>query len=566
MPDRAHAASRRTMVPRPAGTGTHTGVSSHRWGSDQDVDDALHQHGEEEEDGKKQAWTSTTIADSDQTDADEWVTTSRHQRWQHPNPIPASVRSSSSNGSYVSLFREEEANEDHNESEYQHVLERQREIEGKDHASIHRRSSNESMSNERAVDVDVDVDAQQQVIEMHRGDNSSSSNHHLDNSDNDNSDEAWPCPRCTLYNPAATIKCVACNFKARQTTTATTATTIHPQDHGRLLQQQHQQRYRYRSTSNHRSRNRSHLLTALERELGQSNSELNTSTSTRSIASHAAATSTFAPSFQPQSQQQQSQSQQELYRTALAGHFTLSRAFVGSLLGAVLASVSSYVVLHQGEYYTHEYPRYPYSLSGISTFWSVVLEVALSGAIGGAVVRSVLEQQRAIQRARLLSNTTSSNSNNNDNDNSTSQHQDTDDPAVTFMMRSMTETAATSRLSSRQLTPAIGADGNSSSNGMLSYEYFLTSTGGNDRSEAIENARAAVEQDIFLLPSVQVLPDMDPNKLPEDCRRCAICLDAFLPGCFRKTLPCWHGFHTQCVDKWLRNVGACPICKHRIDG
>jgi hypothetical protein len=197
----------------------------------------------------------------------------------------------------------------------------------------------------------------------------------------------------------------------------------------------------------------------------------------------------------------------------------------------------------------------------------VVLEVALSGAIGGAIVHSVLEQQRAIQRARLLgnANATSNNINNNDNDNSMSQHQDTDDPAVTFMMRSMTETAATSRLSSRQMTPAMGVDGNGS-NSMLSYEHFLTSSGGNDRSEAIENTRAAVEQDIFSLPSVQVLPDMDLNKLPEDCRRCAICLDDFLPGSFRKTLPCWHGFHTQCVDKWLRNVGACPICKHCIDG
>jgi hypothetical protein len=151
--------------------------------------------------------------------------------------------------------------------------------------------------------------------------------------------------------------------------------------------------------------------------------------------------------------------------------------------------------------------------------------------------------------------------------NSNGRSQGTDDPTVAFIMQTM-ETS--SRLPSRQMTQAIGVDGNGGGSMMMSYEYYLNSTVGGGgvaygRSETNENARAAVEQDIHSLPSVQV-KDTDPDKLPEDCRQCAICLDAFLPGSFRKTLPCWHGFHTQCVDKWLGTVGACPICKHRIDG
>jgi hypothetical protein len=515
-------------VPRPAGTGVSP------WLCSDDVDEALHH---EEEDGKKQTSTSTTTADSDQDDDDdddgEWVPSSRHQHWQHP--IPASIRSS--NGSYVI---DDEANEDQHESEYQHV-QRQREIEGTDHAD-----SNRSGGNGQPVDA--------RVIVMHRSDNSRSHhNHPTDSSDSDNDTHRWSCPRCTLQNPAATSKCVACNFKQTTTTaTTTTSTAIRPQDpvrRERLVphQQQQQQRNRYRFTNNHHRR----LLTDLERELVQSNSNSDTtgaSTSARSIANRAAAVSTFAPSFQPQQSQSQSQSHQGLYHTA--AHFIFSGALVGGVLGlagAYLQGENSYVYM------------YPYSYAGItscSTFWAILLEVTLSGAIAGAVVHNVWERERAIKRDRLGSS------------NSNSRSQDTDDPTVAFIMQSM-ETS--SRLSSSQMTQAMGVDGNGGSGSMTSYDYFLNSTvsgsgGGNGGSgtNENENARAAVEQDIHSLPTMQV-QDTDPDKLPEDCRRCAICLDAFLPGSFRKTLPCWHGFHTQCVDKWLRNVGACPICKHRID-
>jgi hypothetical protein len=250
----------------------------------------------------------------------------------------------------------------------------------------------------------------------------------------------------------------------------------------------------------------------------------------------------LAPSFQPQP------SETQLYSTA--ARFIFSGALVGGFLGLAGAYV-------EGE----NANSCVYSYAGIttySTFWTIMLEVTLSGAIVGAVVHNVFERERAIRRARLGSS------------NSTSQA-DTDDPTVAFIMQSM-ETS--SRLSRRQVTQASGVEGNGGRSSMMSYEYFLNSTvggggggggGGNGGLQRNENARAAAEQDIHALPTVQV-KDTDPDQLPGDCRRCAICLDAFLPGSCRKTLPCCHGFHTQCVDKWLRTVGACPICKHRIDG
>ncbi|CAL5054558.1 unnamed protein product [Urochloa decumbens] len=43
---------------------------------------------------------------------------------------------------------------------------------------------------------------------------------------------------------------------------------------------------------------------------------------------------------------------------------------------------------------------------------------------------------------------------------------------------------------------------------------------------------------------------------------CAVCLEAFQAGDRCRALPgCEHGFHTQCVDPWLRKSRVCPVCR-----
>ena len=54
------------------------------------------------------------------------------------------------------------------------------------------------------------------------------------------------------------------------------------------------------------------------------------------------------------------------------------------------------------------------------------------------------------------------------------------------------------------------------------------------------------------------------KELPPDYCNCSICLQDFCVGDVRKTLPCLHGFHKGCADRWLGMDGCCPICKHRI--
>jgi hypothetical protein len=90
----------------------------------------------------------------------------------------------------------------------------------------------------------------------------------------------------------------------------------------------------------------------------------------------------------------------------------------------------------------------------------------------------------------------------------------------------------------------------------MDYEQLLQAFG--DGSENM----GADERQIVQLPT-RLLENPE-TELPEDARQCSICLEDFCQGETRKTLPCLHGFHQHCADKWLRTNGSCPICKHKL--
>lgn len=46
--------------------------------------------------------------------------------------------------------------------------------------------------------------------------------------------------------------------------------------------------------------------------------------------------------------------------------------------------------------------------------------------------------------------------------------------------------------------------------------------------------------------------------------QCAVCMDTFLVGAELRLLPCFHRFHLECIDPWLRQCQECPTCKHHI--
>lgn len=74
-------------------------------------------------------------------------------------------------------------------------------------------------------------------------------------------------------------------------------------------------------------------------------------------------------------------------------------------------------------------------------------------------------------------------------------------------------------------------------------------------------------------PAPQGLDPIFINDLPiiqytacSDCSstviECCICLGIFQDGDKLKVLPtCQHSYHSDCVDRWLRNQSNCPLCR-----
>ncbi|KAL3944232.1 MAG: hypothetical protein SGBAC_001675 [Bacillariaceae sp.] len=87
----------------------------------------------------------------------------------------------------------------------------------------------------------------------------------------------------------------------------------------------------------------------------------------------------------------------------------------------------------------------------------------------------------------------------------------------------------------------------------MNYEELLQAFGNGN-----ENMGAS-DSEIRALPCKTI---EDPTKeVPQEC---LICLEDFQRGETRMTLPCLHGFHKGCAQKWLKTNGSCPICKHKI--
>ena len=93
----------------------------------------------------------------------------------------------------------------------------------------------------------------------------------------------------------------------------------------------------------------------------------------------------------------------------------------------------------------------------------------------------------------------------------------------------------------------------------------------NDRNDSSEeddfnddddynNSNGVDESIINSLPKCVI---EDVNKLDE--KQCIICLEDFKNGEEKTTIPCFHIFHPNCINQWLKANNTCPICKTEID-
>jgi len=70
------------------------------------------------------------------------------------------------------------------------------------------------------------------------------------------------------------------------------------------------------------------------------------------------------------------------------------------------------------------------------------------------------------------------------------------------------------------------------------------------------------------MEQISELPAFAYHRAPDDKKQssaapksCAICMEELKEGEQVRSLPCFHIFHAEEIDKWLQTNSSCPICK-----
>jgi len=84
------------------------------------------------------------------------------------------------------------------------------------------------------------------------------------------------------------------------------------------------------------------------------------------------------------------------------------------------------------------------------------------------------------------------------------------------------------------------------------------------RQQESRRTAGANDDTIEALPTRKFEASGSEAKCGEETR-CQICMEDFEEGDDLRTLPCFHLFHSHCVDQWLKVNSICPICRHKLD-
>eukprot|EP00736_Rhodelphis_marinus_P010315 Rmarinus@m.14247 len=84
-----------------------------------------------------------------------------------------------------------------------------------------------------------------------------------------------------------------------------------------------------------------------------------------------------------------------------------------------------------------------------------------------------------------------------------------------------------------------------------------------DQLHVMENG--ASNELIDMLPTHKFVASSMHSSEEETHKKCLVCLTEYEDGEELRTLPCFHYFHKDCVDPWLKRNRVCPCCKTPID-
>ena len=74
----------------------------------------------------------------------------------------------------------------------------------------------------------------------------------------------------------------------------------------------------------------------------------------------------------------------------------------------------------------------------------------------------------------------------------------------------------------------------------------------------------AKEKDLNTILKFLPVWEVRENKRHDNNNNCVVCLCEFQIGDIISALPCCHVFHTECIEKWLKNELSCPVCKFEV--
>ena len=84
-----------------------------------------------------------------------------------------------------------------------------------------------------------------------------------------------------------------------------------------------------------------------------------------------------------------------------------------------------------------------------------------------------------------------------------------------------------------------------------------------DENEDLESIKAnPLDKEIFDNLVISKIKDVE--KLDNEKKQCAICLENYVKGDESIALPCIHIFHAKCIKTWLTSHNNCPSCKVEI--